>query len=266
MNVLLFAIFAILCYLASSILQWRSIGQPASAPSPKLWVKLLGAGAIIFHTLSIFVQSQIDQGFNLAFFQVGSLIALVISALLVLSSLGKPVENLFIGLFPMSSLFLAMSLFLSSGDKVIQLQGGLGMHIILAIISYSILLIASVQAAFLYVQDQHLRSHQFGGFIRALPPLQTMDRLLFEMIWLGTILLTLSFVFGWPHVENIKEQQLIHKTALSIVAWLVFVVLLVGRYAFGWRGIMASKWAISGTVLLVLAYFGSKFALEFILS
>lgn len=258
---------ALVCYLLSALWQWFAINQKQTSQeqNSKQKVLFIGFSAAALHISAIALNVATDHGFNLAFFQVGSLIALVICVLLLISSIKKPVENLFIGLFPMTALFILMSLLFSADEKVTQLSGGLGTHIILSIVSYSILLIAAVQAMFLYWQDQHLRQHQISRFIRAFPPLQTMDTLLFEMIWLGTILLTLSFIFGWPYVEDIKEQQLIHKTALSIVAWLVFVTLLIGRHSFGWRGILASRWAIGGMMILILAYFGSKFALELVL-
>ncbi|MGR9099977.1 MAG: cytochrome c biogenesis protein CcsA, partial [Gammaproteobacteria bacterium] len=58
---------------------------------------------------------------------------------------------------------------------------------------------------------------------------------------------------------------LVHKTVLSIIAWVVFFVLLMGRIRYGWRGQTAIRWTIAGFVLLLLAYFGSKLVLELIL-
>jgi ABC-type uncharacterized transport system permease subunit len=92
-----------------------------------------------------------------------------------------------------------------------------------------------------------------------------MDALLFEMIWIGMILLTAAFVIGWPYITDIKEQHLLHKTALSIMSWIVYATLLFGRFNFGWRGITASRWTLVGTGFLILAYFGSKFVLELVL-
>lgn len=60
-------------------------------------------------------------------------------------------------------------------------------------------------------------------------------------------------------------QHLVHKTVLGIIAWLVFAVLLWGRWRFGWRGRTAIRWTLSGAVTLMLAYFGSKLVLELLL-
>ena len=118
----------------------------------------------------------------------------------------------------------------------------------------------------LAIQDRHLHNRQPGGFIRALPPLQVMEALLFQMIGVGYVLLTLALLTGILFLEDIFAQHLVHKTVLSIIAWLVFGILLWGRWHFGWRGRVAIRWTIGGFIFLMLAYFGSKFVLELILN
>ncbi|MCB1564805.1 MAG: cytochrome c biogenesis protein CcsA, partial [Xanthomonadales bacterium] len=60
-------------------------------------------------------------------------------------------------------------------------------------------------------------------------------------------------------------QHLVHKTVLSLLAWAAFGVLLFGRWRFGWRGKRAVRWTLLAMLLLLLAFFGSKFVLEVIL-
>ena len=117
----------------------------------------------------------------------------------------------------------------------------------------------------MHIQDHHLHQRHPGGFIRALPPLQTMESLLFEMIGAGFVLLTLALVSGFTFLEDMFAQRLAHKTILSITAWIVFGALLWGRLRFGWRGQKALIWTLSGFVVLMLAYFGSKVVIELIL-
>ena len=85
------------------------------------------------------------------------------------------------------------------------------------------------------------------------------------MIGSGFALLSAGLLTGIFFLEDIFAQHLVHKTVLSIVAWLVFGILLWGRWRFGWRGRTAIRWTLSGFVVLLLAYFGSKFVLELIL-
>jgi ABC-type uncharacterized transport system permease subunit len=98
-----------------------------------------------------------------------------------------------------------------------------------------------------------------------LPPLQLMESMLFELIWVGVVALTLSIGTGVIFMENIFAQHLVHKTVLSIAAWLLFSVLLWGRYFLGWRSQTAVRLTVSGFTLLMLAFFGSKLVLELVL-
>jgi ABC-type uncharacterized transport system permease subunit len=70
---------------------------------------------------------------------------------------------------------------------------------------------------------------------------------------------------GFAFVTNLFTQHLFQKTVLSILAWLLFGVLLIGRVRYGWRGRSAVLWTLSGFAVLALAYFGSKFVLEYLL-
>lgn len=258
-----FASLAAVLYLVSAFRQWQTL--KGKKEDNKTLVLAIAFGAIALHTANLAVQWISHQGLNLGFFSVGTVISLFITLLVSLSTLRKPLENLLIGLFPMTAIILISSVLAGSPERVTPISGGMGWHILLSILAYSVLIIAAVQAVLLYVQDMHLKKHHTRSIIRSLPPLQTMDALLFEMIWTGMILLTVAFIVGWPYVEDLRAQHLIHKTVLSLIAWGVFATLLTGRYFFGWRGVLASRWALTGTGFLILAYFGSKFVLELLL-
>ncbi len=147
----------------------------------------------------------------------------------------------------------------------LELSVGLESHIVLSILAYSLLSIAAVQSILLFIQDARLRQHHPAGFIRSLPPLETMEGLLFKIIALGFLMLSLSLLSGLIYLEDMFAQHLVHKTILSIIAWGLFAILLFGRWRFGWRGQIAIRWTITAFVVLMLAYFGSKFVIELIL-
>ena len=134
-----------------------------------------------------------------------------------------------------------------------------------SIVAYSLLTLAAMQAALLSAQESQLRRRQFRGPLSILPPLQLMESMLFELIWVGVIALTLSIATGFIFMDDIFAQHLVHKTILSILTWLVFGVLLFGRWRYGWRGRTAVRWTLSGFVTLMLAYFGSKYVIEVLL-
>ena len=93
-----------------------------------------------------------------------------------------------------------------------------------------------------------------------------METLLFELIWVGLALLTLAIGSGIIYLDDIFAQHLVHKSTLSIAAWLIFAMLLWGRHQWGWRSQTAVRWTLGGFATLMLGYFGSKLVLELILT
>jgi len=99
------------------------------------------------------------------------------------------------------------------------------------------------------------------------PPLMVMESLLFKIIGFGFILLTITLISGMWFSEHIfnKALQFNHKTIFSIASWFIYAGLLFGRVQYGWRGIKAIRWTLTGFVLLLLAYVGSIFVSQIIL-
>ena len=263
----LIPIVAIGCYLAAAmVIAIRLFRGGAGRPLPRLAGIGLGLVGVVLHGLFLYQHIVTNSGINLGFFDAASLISWTVLLLLLLSSLSKPVENLGIVLLPLAALTIVFQArFPSAHFLSPHAPWGLRLHVLISLLAYSLLTMASVQAVLLAIQDHHLRHRHPGGFIRSLPPLQTMEDLLFEMIGAGFVLLTLALISGFMFLQDMFAQHLVHKTILSIVAWLVFGGLLWGRFRFGWRGQKALIWTLAGFVVLMLAYFGSKFVIELVL-
>jgi ABC-type uncharacterized transport system permease subunit len=207
------------------------------------------------------------EGINLGFFTALSLVSAFITLFTLVSALRHPIEIIGIAVMPLAALTVSADLATTSVHLLPPgSPGGLIFHIVSSIIAYSILGLAALHAIVLSVQNRFLHRHQPGGLIRLLPPLKTMETLLFDAIIIGFICLSLSLVSGMIFLENMFAQHLAHKTILSILAWLVFAILLAGRWLAGWRGRTAIRWTLGGFISLMLAYFGSKFVLEVILA
>ncbi len=65
-------------------------------------------------------------------------------------------------------------------------------------------------------------------------------------------------------MDDLLAQKLVHKTVLSVLSWVVFGVLLIGRRRYGWRGAKAVHWTLTAMALLLLAFFGSQFVIELV--
>jgi ABC-type uncharacterized transport system permease subunit len=140
-------------------------------------------------------------------------------------------------------------------------------HIAAAMLAYSLFTIAMLHAVLISQVEKRLHQATLPRVLRSLPPLLTMETLLFRMIGIGFVLLTLTLISGVVFSEEIfgKPWQLNHKVLFGFISWGVFAVLLWGHHFHGWRGRVAVHWTVGGFVLLLLAYLGSKFVLEVLL-
>jgi ABC-type uncharacterized transport system permease subunit len=238
----------------------------AGAESDKGLLLSLWGFALLLHGAVLSQRVLTPHGVNLAFFNALSIVAALVVAIVWLTAIKRPVENLAFVVLPTAALCLTLDQ-VTPTHLVIAApaESALEIHILISLIAYSLLTIAALQSLVLAVQDWQLRHHRPGGIMRALPPLQWMEHLLFQLIAVGFVLLTLALITGFAFLQNIFAQHLVHKTVLSIVAWAVFAVLLLGRWRFGWRGHTALRWTLGGFFALMLAYFGSKMVLELVL-
>ncbi|NOX92810.1 MAG: cytochrome c biogenesis protein CcsA [Gammaproteobacteria bacterium] len=264
-------IIALVLYSVSGLLLARRLFHDRTKPEKtgglnKLQIICIGLVAVAFHTITLYNTLFVAGGLNLGFFNALSLITWLIALLVLLAALSNPVESLGVFLLPLASIAISLGMIFPGtrtlpGVYALELK----LHIIMSVLAYSLLSIAAVQSVLLAIQDKHLRNKRPGGFIRALPPMQTMETLLFQLIGLGLAVLTLSLISGGVYLEDMFAQHLAHKTILSMTAWVVFAVLLWGRWKFGWRGRIAIRWTLSGFFVLLLAYIGSKWVVEIML-
>lgn len=259
------AIIAIASYFASgAALTLRLFRGPGRGPGKGYALALAGA-AIVLHAEFILHGIITPRGLNLGFFNAASLIGWMMAVLALITAVREPGENLGIVVMPLAGLTLLLHLFFGPVPLREPLTPGLDAHIFFSVLAYSILAIAAVQGLLLALQEHQLRNRRPGGFVRALPPMQTMEDLLFQLLHLGFALLTVAVISGFVFLQNIFAQHLVQKTVLSLIAWIVFGILLWGRHHSGWRGQKAIRWTMGGFIALMLAYFGSKLVLELIL-
>ena len=152
------------------------------------------------------------------------------------------------------------------------------LHLLLSIFATGVLTVALLHALLMTVVDRALhaagdRLHvsQAGsvlaGPLAGLPPLLTLERLLFRLIWVAFVFLTLTLATGLTlsEVRFGKALRFTHETVFALVAWATFAILLAGRHLYGWRGRTALRWTLAGFMFVILANIGSTFVLEVIL-
>jgi ABC-type uncharacterized transport system permease subunit len=253
------AIAAVVGYAAAAALVWR--GGPRSAA---LWIAAASLGLHAAALLgAIFTAGNLTLGVTEALSLFSWQAAILLCALCLL----QPVEILGVAIFPLAAAAaLAGTIWPTSVTAIPLSDWKIQMHVVLSLFSAGFLTLAAAQAVTLAIQDRLVHQASANRIVQALPPLQSMEQLLFVLISLGFFILSLSLLSGLVFVDHLLAQHLAHKTVLSVVAWAIFGGLLWGRWRRGWRGRTAIRWTLSGYGVLILAYFGTKLVLEQILS
>ncbi len=263
MNILFASICATLLYvfitgyLVYNLVQSKALSKRVFFPTSLL--------SLVLHGINCYQLIVVPGGLSLGFFTASSLIFLTVNTIVFMSHIKKPVHNLFLFLLPLSVLSIVCAQYLQSSNSIIPLSIGIASHILLSIVAYSLLTIASFKALFLAYQNYLLKQKKSLSILKLLPPLQTIEALLFEMLMVGQIFLTLSIISGAIFLNDIFAQHVAHKTVFTLLAWITYSILLWGRHRLGWRGYIAIRWTLGGFAMLMLAYFGSKLVLELIL-
>ena len=143
----------------------------------------------------------------------------------------------------------------------------LAAHVIVALLAYGLLTIAALHAVLLAALDRKLRTGNLPAALSGLPPLLTMETLLFRIIIAGFVLLSATVLSGLLFSEQLfgKPLTFTHKNVFTLISWTIFASLLVGRFLFGWRGRIALRWTLWGFGVLLVAYIGTRFVGEVLL-
>ncbi|MEM1156045.1 MAG: cytochrome c biogenesis protein CcsA [Pseudomonadota bacterium] len=259
----IFAVLAAVFYITAAALQLLHTVQRRGPLSRSFIV--LSAAALVCHIAVVAHDIFPGGNIELGFYKVSAVIFLVINLLCLASLSRRPLQNLLVVLFPLSAIAVLVSHFAPNTGFRSDMPTGIMIHIVSSIVAYAVLTLAAAQAALLAVQDHQLKNRHTRGLVQVLPPLQLMETMLFELLWVGELLLTVAIVSGFVFLDDIFAQSLVHKTVLTIVAWALLAILLWGHHRLGWRSTTAVKFTLSGFALLVLAFYGSKLVLELIL-
>lgn len=277
--ILLHAVAALL-YAALAAHFWRTRWR---APAPRTagiarWERAAILAPFALHTWLLYQELFAAPGLRFGFGQA-------LSVTLWLAVLIYWFESRYVNLDGMQALVLPVAavcvllpgLFPGLESPAYASSLGFRAHLLLAMLAYSLFTIGALHALLMALLERKLhrgvtpevpgQGGPLVGPLASLPPLLTLERLLFRILAAGFVLLTLTLATGVIFSEEVfgRALRFNHKTVFAILSWLIFGALLVGRWRYGWRGRRALRWTIAGFVALLLAYVGSRFVLEVIL-
>ena len=255
-------LIAVALYLLATALLVRAVVQDqVDAQRHWLWPAL--AAVLLHGAYHLQVAWQTAGGPDMHFFAALSLVTLGMAAITTLVGAQGRMAALGVIAFPLAAALL-LTYHLNGHKPADGLDWRVQLHAWLALLAYATLAIAALLAIMLWLQERALRRREFRPWLRALPPMADLESLLFRVITVGFALLTLTLVTGVLFVDDLLAQKLVHKTVLSVLSWIVFGVLLIGRRRYGWRGTKAVHWTLTAMLLLLLAFFGSQFVIELV--
>lgn len=235
------------------------------APALK-WVAFgAGTAGLVLHAGAFRSHVWVSDGLDLSIANAISMIGLQLALIGMLGGTEPRLRGMaagLLGLAAIASAALAAPV-RPTGGMIMdwQMQG----HVLIALFSYGLLTAGAIVAVYALLLDRRLRSGRFATGNPLFAPLETTEKVLFGVTAAGFAGLVIVVVSGLVFVEDFFAQHLVHKATLSILALLLFGILLGGRLLAGWRGKRAVYLYLWGFGLLCLAYFGSRVVLEQIL-
>jgi len=174
----------------------------------------------------------------------------------------KPIKHLGLVLLPLTLITIPFSMIYHNDSNLGQIDNDLKIHVIVSITSYGFLGLAAIQAILLRYQESKLRHVQNSLFMTILPSIEKMERVMFELIVFGFILLTLSLISGAPFVFVGEYTGMSEKILFSVIAWVTYSYLIFSRFSKGFRGKKATSLTLSGMAFLFISYLGTKLFFE----
>ncbi len=281
-DILLYAVTALL-YAALGWYFWRSRWQHGAEATSggngrgiAAWERLAILAPFALHSYLLFAELFAAAEPRFGFSQALSVMLWLTVLIYWAESLIYDVKGMQALVLPLAAVCALLPAFFAGAETPSYARSfAFRIHLLVAMLAYSLFTIAALHAALMTVLERRLHDGRsvapadgpLSGPWASLPPLMTLEALLFRILILGFVLLTLTLGSGFIFSEELfgRAVRFNHKTIFGILSWFIFAALLTGRYGWGWRGRTALRWTIAGFVTLLLAYVGSMFVLEVVL-
>ena len=220
---------------------------------------------IVIHATTLHSEIYPPGGLNLSIASSLSLLGLQLALTGLIGALQPVLRGMTAGMLVLAALACVQLAFFPPPATGSGFAWQLQAHIMVAMFAYGLLSVGALVAVYALVQDRRLRSGRFSAINHLFAPLETTEKLLFGIAAAGFTGLVIAVSSGFMFVEDLFAQHLVHKTVLSLLALLLFGILVAGRLFAGWRGRRAVYLYLWGFAILCLAYFGTRFVLEILL-
>ncbi|MCG3186674.1 MAG: hypothetical protein IOMNBAOH_01237 [Rhodocyclaceae bacterium] len=262
---ILIQVLPVLCYAVLVAYRLRGAAAWATRLNVGRWLMLV---AMLLHAWALWVQIFPAGGLRFGFAAALSAMMWLALSFYWIESFFARVDGLQMVALPAAAVSAALPLAWPGQHAVLapaslQFQ----VHFLTAMLAYSLFALAALHALLMATLERQLHRGRLPRALSGLPPLLTLESLLFRLIQLAFVFLTITLASGVLFSESLFGQALgfTHKSLFAVASWLLFGTLLLGRHLWGWRGRVAIRWTLTGFVVLLLAYVGTRFVLEVVL-
>lgn len=248
--------------------RWRETDKPHAALPMQTWERSAIAAVLILHGIGLYDGLFSADGMRFSFSYALSLMLWLAVFIYWLESFHLRMDGLQPMVLPLASVCALLPAVFPQVHQIAHADAwGFRLHFLAAMLAYSLFTLSALHAVFMGFAERKLHQRALSKSLASLPPILTMETVLFRMIVIAFTLLTLALGTGVLFSESIfgKAMVLDHKTIFAFISWGIFAALLAGRRAYGWRGRIALRWVLAGFMVLLLAYIGSRFVVEVIL-
>ncbi len=266
---------AVACaYLAVALDAWQSTRRPGGNGHPAAFTRWVLPLAVLGHAAVLAAAMFGEGGLRFGFAHALSAMFFVTALMVWIEGFFVPLGGFYTVVTPLAAVAVLLpAVFHGAQLAAEESAAALRIHLTVAMLAYSFFTIAALHALLMTSIDRHLHRPGAGGeglagrLFAQMPSMLALESLLFRQIAVGFVLLTATLVSGSMFSRELFGQPLRfdHKTVFALVSWSVFAALLCGRHFFGWRGRVALRWTLTGFVLLLLAYVGTRFVFEVLL-
>ncbi|CAG9000534.1 MAG: Inner membrane protein YpjD [Candidatus Celerinatantimonas neptuna] len=223
------------------------------------WVWIFSSVALIFHAVWVSQHMLLSNGQDLSIINVAVLLCLLLSLSVTMGCSHFQLWIMLPVVYTASIITLLLSAFITKPYILhLGIYPQVMVHIGFALVAFTIMMIAALFALQLGYLDYMLKRHRPHALQLSMAPLTKIENQLIALIRIGVVLLTISLVTGFIFLNHIFEHGRAHKALLAVLAWIVYLILLLGHHRWGWRGRTIGILTLIGAVLLILSYFGSR--------
>ena len=248
--------------------RWRETGKALDPLKMQSWESMMILSALALHGGSLYYALFSSEGMRFSFSLALSLILWLAVLIYWLESFRSRMDGLQPMVLPLAAFCATLPVIFSQVHVIAHAKAwGFKLHFLAAMLAYSLFTLSALHAVFMGFVERKLHHRELSKQLASLPPILTMEALLFRMLGIAFSLLTVALASGLFFSEALfgKALALDHKTLFAFASWGIFAALLIGRHVYGWRGRIALRWTLTGFLLLFLAYIGSRFVSEVLL-